>query len=260
MNIHPSSLISEEAELADDVAVGPFCVIEGKVRLGYGCILESHVRLGCKSGITELGKNNVISAGAVVGGPPQDLKYKGEPTKLILGDNNKIRECATLNIGTVGGGATTRVGDSNLFMAYSHVGHDTQIGNENVIANAVSIAGHVKIQDKVIIGGMCAINQFCILGSHSFIGGTAAINKDIAPFSMASGNYAVIRGVNKIGMERSGYTKEEISSAQKAIRILTKSGLRVEESIERIKQECEDTRSVKMILDFVSLSERGLAI
>jgi UDP-N-acetylglucosamine acyltransferase len=190
MNVHPTSYVAKEAIIEDGVEVGPFCVINGKSKIGSGSRLISHVTIGSDSGSVEIGKDNVFYAGTAIGGPPQDKKYKGEDTRLIIGDGNQFRECVTLSLGTMNGGGVTKIGDNNLIMAYSHFGHDSCCGNNNVIANSTQLAGHVSIENNVIVGGMCAINQFARLGNFSFIGGYSAINKDILPYSIAQGNYA----------------------------------------------------------------------
>lgn len=260
MKIHPSSIVSKEAEIADDVEIGPFCSIAGKVTIGSGTKLVSHVSIGSEFGIVEIGKNNLFTSGCVVGGPPQDLKYKSEPTKLIIGDNNMIREMATLNIGTPGGGGVTRLGNGCLIMAYVHVAHDCLLGNNVVIANSTQLAGHVTIEDFARIGGVCAINQFVRIGKFAFIAGDSVINKDIVPYSMAQGRYAVIRATNRIGLERAGYSKEDIESINRAIRILTKGSSTVAEALERIDKECAKSDALDYFLNFIRSSERGLAL
>jgi UDP-N-acetylglucosamine acyltransferase len=260
MQIHPSSIISKHAEIEEGAIVGPFCVVEGRVKIGSGTVLDSNVKIGNPYGTVILGKGNHIFPGANIGGIPQDLKYKKENTELRIGDNNQFRESATVNTGTVTGINYTQIGDDNLFMAYSHVGHDCVIGNKNVIANSVAIAGHVNIQDKVTIGGLVGLSQFITIGSHAFVAGYSAVNKDILPFSMASGIWATIRVTNKVGMERSGFSEEDISFANKVIRTFTKSGLRREEAIEKIRQELGTANPVvNQMLDF-AMSSKGMAI
>jgi UDP-N-acetylglucosamine acyltransferase len=200
--IHPSSVISKQAEIADDVEIGPFCIVRGRVKIGAGSRLESHVMLGNEHGEVEIGKNNVLHAGAAVGGPPQDLSYKGDPTKLIMGDRNVIREFATLNCGTVKGGGVTKVANDCLIMSYAHVAHDCDVGSHVVIANTTQLAGHVTLEDHVKVGGICGINQFVRVGKYSFIAGDSAVNKDILPYTMAQGKYAVMRAANAVGLER----------------------------------------------------------
>ncbi len=257
--VHSSSVISKEAELADDVYVGPFCVITGKVKIDSGTRLESHVSVGNEFGKVTIGKNNRMSPGSVVGGPPQDLSYKGDPTELVIGDNNEIRECATLNCGTFKEKGITRIGNGNLIMAYSHVAHDCALGDRVVLANSCQLAGHVKISDDVKIGGVVCVNQFVRLGEHAYIAGDSTVNKDVAPFTIAQGKYAVMRAANQIGMERAGIDKEEIDAVRRAVRFLTKGNLTLEEVLSKIEQECPPSKSIATFVDFIKTSERGLA-
>ncbi len=260
MQIHPSSVISKDAEIEDGAIIGPFCVVEGKTKIGSGTVLDSNVKVGNPYGTVVLGKNNHLFPGANIGGIPQDLKYKKENTELRVGDNNQFRESVTVNTGTVTGINYTAIGDGNLLMAYAHVGHDCVIGNNNVIANSVGIAGHVTIHDKATIGGMVGLSQFITIGSYAFVAGYSAVNKDVLPFSMASGIWATMRATNKVGMERAGYTEDDISTANKVIRMFSKSGLRREEVIAKVVEELGgDHKITKMMLDFATKS-KGLAI
>ncbi|MDX9730551.1 MAG: acyl-ACP--UDP-N-acetylglucosamine O-acyltransferase [Bdellovibrionales bacterium] len=259
--IHPSSVISKEAEIASDVIIGPFCIIRGRVKLGPGCVLESHVSLGSEHGIVEIGARNRFSAGAVVGGAPQDLSFKGEQTKLVIGDDNTIREMVTINVGSPKAGwGTTRVGSHCLIMAYSHIAHDCSIGDHVVIANTTQLAGHVILEDHVKVGGICAFNQFVKVGTHAYIAGDSAVNKDILPFTIAQGKYAIMRASNRIGMERAGYSKEEVEAINRAVRIITKGGGTVEASVTRIRQECAPSDVLEQFLGFAQNSSRGLAL
>lgn len=259
MAIHPSAIISDEAVIGDNVTIGPFSVIKGKVKIGDGCTIDSHVTLGSDHGIVELGKNNSIAPGAVVGGDPQDLKYKKEETKLIIGDNNIIREYVTLNLGTVTGLGETRIGNNNLFMAYVHVAHDCIISDHVTIANSTQLAGHVELEDHVKIGGVCACTQFVKLGRYSYLAGDSTVNKDVLPYAICSGSFAKMRATNKIGMERSGYSKSEISNIHKALKVVLKGNLTVEESIERIEKECETSDGLTHFIDFLKNSKLGVA-
>jgi UDP-N-acetylglucosamine acyltransferase len=260
VSIHPTSIISKEAEIGSNVKIGPFCVIKGRVKIGNDCVLDSHVSLGNDHGVVELGKANVLLAGAAVGGPPQDLSYAGEPTKLVIGDSNTIREFATLNCGTPKGGALTQVGSHCLIMSYAHVAHDCKIGDHVVIANSTQLAGHVVFEDHVKVGGMCGFNQFVRVGKYAFIAGDAGVNKDILPFTIAQGKYAVMRACNSIGLERAGFTKEDIEAIKGAIRIVTKGGGTIEESIARIQAEILMTPSVQYFVDTMKSSTRGIAL
>lgn len=263
MKIHPTSIISKEAEIGSDVEIGPFCVIKGRVRIGDGCVLESHVSIGNEWGIVEIGKRNRFSAGAAVGGPPQDLSYRGEPTRLVIGDDNLIREFTTLNCGTEKGGGVTRIGSHCMIMAYAHIAHDCQIGDHVVIANSNQLAGHVVMEDHVKTGGMCGFNQFVRIGKHSFIAGDSAVNKDVAPFTIAQGKYAVMRACNTIGLDRAGYPKEEVENVNRAVRILTKGGGTIEEALARIQNECKSGPMIEYFVNFIRASvagSRGLAL
>lgn len=258
--IHPSSVISSEVEIADDVEIGPYCLIQGNVKIGQGTILEGHVTLGSRHGVLEIGKNNHFISGAVIGGPPQDLSYKGEPTKLIIGDNNTFREFTTVNIGTPKGGGVTRIGDNGLFMTYTHIGHDCQIGNNVVIVNGCHLGGHCEIEDSAYIGGVSALNQFTKVGKNAFIAGSSIVNKDILPFCRAQGNYATIRATNKVGLSRKGFPREEVSNIHKAIRIIIMGSHTLDEGIERIKAECTVTPNIEYFINFIRSSKRGIAV
>jgi UDP-N-acetylglucosamine acyltransferase len=259
MLIHPTAVISPEAQIAPDVYIGPFCVIIGKVTIGAGCRLENHVTIGSPSGIVTLGTNNSILAYAAIGGPPQDLSYNGDPTQLVIGNHNVIRECATINIGTVKGGGKTRVGDHCLIMAYCHIAHDCEVGDRVVIANSTQLAGHVHIEEDVKIGGICAFNQFVRVGAHSYIAGDSAVNKDIAPYTMAQGKYAVMRAPNQIGLERAGFSKQDIEGIRKAVKLLIRSALTVDEVVAQIEKDLPQSPALKRFTDFIRTSERGLA-
>ncbi len=259
MTIHPSSVVSKDAEIGKGVHIGPFCVIAGRTRIGDGTRLESHVTVGSEYGVVEIGEDNRISAYAAVGGPPQDLKYKGEPTKLVIGDGNVIRELATINIGTPGGGGLTRIGNHNLIMSYAHVAHDCQVGDHVVIANSSQLAGHVILEDHVKVSGMCGFAQFVRVGKYAYIGGDSAVNKDILPYTIAQGRFAVMRATNRIGLERAGFSKEDIESINRAVRIITKGTGTVEESLERIRQECKMTPAMDFFVRFFKASAKGVA-
>lgn len=259
MGVHETAIIGSNVELGEGVVVGPFSVIKGQTKIGAGTIIESHVSIGSDYGLVTIGTGNHIYQSAVVGGPPQDLKYKDEQTELIVGNNNAIREFVTLNIGTKTGGGKTIIGDGNLLMAYVHVAHDCIVKNNVIIANSTQLAGHVEIDDRVTIGGCCAISQFCRLGKFSYIGGDSTINKDILPFCLAEGRWAVMRATNKIGLERGGFSKSEIESIHKAIRFVTKGNRTVDEAVEKIKAECAPNDHIAHMLNFIATSKKGLA-
>ncbi len=257
--IHPTAVIDPRAELDSDVVIGPYSVIKGKVFIGQGTKIESHVVVGSEHGTVVMGKNNHLFPGAMVGGPPQDLKFKNESTRLEMGDHNIIREFVTINVGTATGGGTTRIGSHNLLMAYVHVAHDCQLGNHIAIANTSNFAGHVTVEDHVRVGGACNFNQFITIGKYAFVAGESAVNKDIMPFTIAQGKYAVSRAPNSIGLERAGFPKEEVDNIYRAIRIITKGGHTIEESIEEIQKECVPSENITYLVDFIRKSERGIA-
>lgn len=259
MSIHPTAIVSKEADLAEGVSVGPYSVIKGRTKIGKGCVVESHVVIGNEAGIVEIGSGNHFLQGASVGTPPQDLTYKGEVTKLVIGDNNTIREFCTLNLGTPKGGGTTVIGNDCLLMAYVHLAHDCKIGNDVVVANCAQFAGHVTVEDHVKISGGCLFSQFITLGTHCYIAGDTAVNKDILPYSIAAGNYATIRATNKIGLERSGFSKETIESIHRAIRFLIRGEGTIEEAVEKIERLCQPSDEIGRILDFVRQSKKGIA-
>jgi UDP-N-acetylglucosamine acyltransferase len=262
--IHPTAIIGPEVELASDVVVGPYSIIRGKTKIGPGCKIESHAVVGSDAGTVELGAKNWIFPGSNIGGAPQDLSYKGESTSLIVGSGNTFRECVTLNLGTTKGGGVTKLGNNNLLMAYTHVGHDCQFGNSIVIANSCQFAGHVEIEDNVRIGGVSAVAQFCRVGRFAYLGGYTVVNKDIIPYSIAQGNFAVCRATNKIGLERAGYSKDEVNKVNKAIRYLTKGDRTLQEALALIEAELMDSElvqslMVQSLMVFIKKSEGGLA-
>lgn len=253
-------MISPDAEIGPDVEIGPYCLIQGKIKIGRGTYIEGHATVGCRSSIIELGENNHISPGAVIGGPPQDISYKGEPTRLEIGSNNVFREFSTVNIATSKGEGRTVIGNNCYFMSYTHVGHDCRIGNNVIVANDTHMGGHCEIEDNVVIGGICAFNQFTRVGKGAFIGGSSVINKDILPFSKANGNWALCRATNKVGLLRKGLPKDEVQNIHKALRIFIMSVDTLEESIARIRSECESSESIDYLIHFVKSSKRGIAI
>lgn len=259
VDIHPTAVIDKRVELDEGVSVGPFSVLKGKVMVGRGTRIESHTVIGSEHGVVVIGRNNQIFPGAMVGGPPQDLKFKNEETCLEIGDNNMIREFVTINVGTKTGTGVTRIGSNNLLMAYVHVAHDCQIGNHIAIANTTNFAGHVHVEDHVRIGGVCSFNQFITIGKYAFIAGDSAVNKDVMPFTMAQGKYAVSRATNEVGLERAGFPKEDIANIYKAIRMVTKGNRTIEEALKDIATECTPSDHITYLTDFIKRSERGIA-
>lgn len=253
--IHPSAIVDPKAELAADVEVGPFSIIGPDVEIGAGTVIGPHVVV---RGPTRIGKGNRIFQFASVGEECQDKKYKGEPTRLEIGDNNVIREGATLHRGTIQDNSLTRVGSNNLFMAYVHIAHDCIVGDNCIFANNASIAGHVHVGDGVILGGFTGVHQFCKVGSFAMTSMYSVVNMDVPAFVMAQGYPARARGMNFEGMKRRGYSKELISQLRAAYRTLYRSGLTLAEALARLQDEAGDSAEMAMLLDSLQRSERGI--
>jgi len=257
--IHPSTVLDGDVQIDDDVEIGPYCLIQGKVRIGKGTLIEGHVSLGYRYGELEIGQHNHFSPGAAVGGPPQDVGYKNERTRLKIGDHNMFREFSTANIATTKGDGETTIGNHGYFMAYTHIGHDCKIGDHVIIANNTHLGGHTELEDHVVVGGVCGFNQFTKVGRFAFIGGGSVVNKDILPFARAHGDHAVCRATNKVGLSRNGFAKEEVENIHRALRILIMGSVTVEEGVERILKECTPSPNIQYLLDFIKKSKRGLA-
>ena len=258
--IHPSSIVDSRAQLADDVVVGPFCIIGPDVVIDSGTVLNSHVTV---AGRTRIGKNNRIFQNAAVGCEPQDKKYQGEDTALEIGDENVIRENCTISIGTVQDHGITRIGSRNLFMANVHIAHDCQVGSDTILANNVAVAGHVWIEDFVILGGQAAVHQFCHLGRNAMIGGAAGILRDVPPYVICSGNPAVPHGLNLVGLRRHGFSQECLFKLKSAYKALYREGNLVADAgreIEELYEGCDEEtlKHLKHFHDFVVYSERGV--
>jgi UDP-N-acetylglucosamine acyltransferase len=248
------AVVSPKAQLGDNVAIGPFTTIEDDVVIGAGTTIGSNALIANGS---RLGRECRIHHGAVLGTPPQDLKYKGEPTTLEVGDHTTIREYATLNRGTHERMKTT-VGSHCFIMAYAHVAHDCDLGNHIILANSVNMAGHVTIEDHAIIGGMTPIHQFVRVGQHSMTGGGFRVPKDIPPYVLAGHEPMVFQGLNIVGLKRRNFSAETIELLEKAYHILYQSRLNVSQAVERIKRDLPQTSEIKNILDFIATSKRGI--
>jgi len=255
MNIHPTAIVSKKAKLGEGLQVGPYSVIGDNVRIGSGTSIGTHCLI---DGNTTIGENCQIFSSAVVGSQPQDLKYKGEKSFLEIGDNNIIRECCTLNLGT-GEGGKTIVGNGNLIMAYSHIAHDCLVGNECVIANGGTLAGHVTIEDKAVVGGLVAIHQFVRVGKISIIGGCSKVVQDVPPFSTCDGHPTKVYGLNLIGLKRSNVSQESMHTLKHAFEILFNSGLTIRHGLERLGKEELRSPEISYLIDFIKSSERGLS-
>lgn len=257
--IHPAAIIDPRAQLADDVQVGPYSVIGEHVRIGAGTVIGAHCVI---DGHTEIGANNTFYRFCSIGGIPQDKKYNGEPTKLVIGDGNTVREYVTINTGTVQDIGTTRLGDDNWIMAYVHIAHDCQIGNHTVIANAVQLAGHIHIGDWCVLGGLSAVHQFVRIGAHTMIGGTSSIRQDIPPYLMGAGDPFRPVGINSEGLGRRGYTQEVIAALKEAYKILYRRQLTVAQATAQIRQLQHERPhahdAIQLLTDFIEKSDRGI--
>ena len=255
MGIHSTALVDPTAEIAPDAEIGPFCVIGSSVTIGARTRLMAHVYV---EGKLDIGEDNVFYPYSTVGVAPQDLKYKGEPSRTRIGNRNKVREFVTIHRGTEGGGMLTSIGDDNLLMAYVHVAHDVLIANHTILANGVTFAGHVRVDDWANIGGHSGIHQFCRIGRHAMIGSYSVINQNVLPFcTIAPEREVKVYGANRIGLERRGFMPDEIEPLQNAFRILTRSGLNTSQAIAKIEEQIPSTPELAELLEFIKGSDRG---
>ena len=252
--IHSQAIVDPGAELATGVTIGPWTRIGPGVRIGAGTMVGGCVLIERN---TTVGENCAIHQGAVLGTPPQDLKFGGEDTQLVVGDRTVIREYATLNRGTSASGLT-RVGDDCLLMAYTHVAHDCRLGDHVILSNSVNMAGHVELDDWVIIGGLTPIHQFVKVGAHAFVGGGSRISQDVAPYCRVAGSPPKLYGLNSVGLERRGFSAEARAALKQAYRVVFQSNLNVSQGLARAREEVESTPEVERFLDFIQNSERGI--
>ena len=253
--IHPAAIISPKAKIGANVYVGPFCRIGDCVTIGNDCRFESHVVV---EGPTTIGENNQFYPFGTIGLQPQDLKFKGEETFLTIGSHNVFREYVNVNRGTKGGGGHTRIGDHNFLMAYAHVGHDSQLGSHIIMANAATLAGHVTIEDHATVGAFSGVHQYCRVGTHGFVGGYRVITRDVLPYSKTvSERNTHAFGPNVIGLERKGFTPEQIQNIKTAFRLLLQSKLNTSQAVEAIREKVQSPE-VKVILDFIETADRGV--
>ena len=253
--IHPSALVDPSARIGSGVSIGPFSVIGAHVEIGEGTRIGPHVVI---DGPTRIGRDNHIYAFAALGGDPQDKKFHGERSELVIGDRNTIREFVTFNRGTADDAGVTRIGDDNWLMAYVHIAHDCVVGNKTIFANASSLAGHVAVEDYVILGGFTLVHQFCKIGAHAFTSMGSVINRDVPPFVTVAGKYAEPHGINSEGLKRRGFDKDRIMSIKRAYRTLYKSGLPLAEARAQLAEAAKDAPDVKLMLEFIDRSERSL--
>jgi UDP-N-acetylglucosamine acyltransferase len=254
-NVHPTAIVDLRAELDSSVEVGPYCLLGAGVKIGKESKIHSHAVI---QGRTTLGEGNEVFPFATIGSIPQDLKYKGEPSELLIGNRNTIREYVSLNPGTAGGGMVTRVGDRNLLMMYCHIAHDCIIGNHNVIANGATLGGHVVIEDFVIVGGLVGIHQFVKIGTGAILGAGSMVSKDVPPYCNATGDRARLRGLNLEGLKRRGFQKSVIEAIHKAYRIAFQSRLKTDDALKKIRQEMAAIPEVERFVSFIANSQRGV--
>ena len=258
MHIHPTAIVDPGAELDGSVKVGPYVIIEKGVKIGRGTEIKPHSVL---TGPTTIGSGNVIGPFATVGAPPQDLKYKGEDTELVIGDNNQIREYVSIHRGTVTGNGITTIGSRNLLMGYVHIAHDCIVGNSAVLANAATLAGHVQVEDYAIIGGLVAIHQFSRIGAFSYIGGLSGISKDVPPFIIVSGTRKEMRvsGINKVGLRRRGFDSDTLKKLNRAYKIIFMTpDLLLKDAIEQAAAEIVECEPVDQLINFFRTSKQGV--
>lgn len=254
-SIHPTAIINGKAELGENVSIGPYSVIEGDVIIGPGTEVGAHVYI---DRFTQIGRNCHIYPFASIGTTPQDKKFKGEKTQVVIGDENVIREYVTINRGTSGGGGVTTLGDQNLLMAYVHVAHDCHLGNGIIMANLATLAGHVILEDYSILNGLVAIQQFVRIGAYAYIGGKTGVQKDIPPYVIASGDRAKLFGLNIVGLKRHDFSDEVIMALKKAYQIIIRSHLTLQEALLRVEKEVPVIPEVVRFLDFIRNSQQGI--
>jgi len=255
MRIHQTAVVDQRANLADDVEIGPYSVVGPAVTIGPGTVVDNHVTI---TGNTTIGSNCHIHSCSVIGGDPQDLKFRGEETEVIIGNNNNIREFVTVNAGTAGGGGKTVIGDDNLLMAYVHIAHDCILGNRLVLANLATLGGHIKVEDGARISGLAAVHHFVAIGRLAFIGGCAKVVRDVPPFITVDGNPARVRGLNLEGLKRSGMSREDIGALKEAYRLVYRSDLNRSQALEEIRaQGLDDNAPTAEFMGALTDSERG---
>jgi len=256
VKIHPTAVVSERAELGEGVSVGPYSIIEEDVTIGPGTVIDAHVMVKAH---TSIGRDCRLYPYASLGTDPQDLLYQGEETRLVIGDNNIIREFATLNRGTPRGGVVTRLGSHNMLMAYTHVGHDCQLGDHVVMVNLATLAGHCHVEDWAVLSGLVAVQQFTRIGTHAFIGGMTGVDKDVPPYCVASDYRARLYGLNTVGLKRRGFPAETVAQLKEAYRLLFRNKDSVlSVNLDRVEESLGHVPEVKRVVDFIRASKRGI--
>jgi UDP-N-acetylglucosamine acyltransferase len=251
--------VSPGAEIAASASIGPFCVIEANVAIGEETTVESHARIGSSHGRVRIGAHNLIQCGAVLGGPAQDYSFADAATELVIGDRNRIGEYVSISLGTRKGGGTTRLGNDNFIMAFVHLGHDCQIADHVVITNGTQLAGHITVEHHALLSGLAGVTQFVRIGAYSFLTAGSFANKDILPYTIAEGHWAVPKAVNRVGLKRAGFGPAARKNVEKAVRILLDKSATVQEAQQRIQDECEPDDAIRHLLDFIAASDRGVA-
>lgn len=254
--IHPTAIVHGGALLDEDVYVGPYCIVGEKVRVGSSTRLDSHVVI---EGRTDIGKGCRVAPFACIGQPPQDMKYKGEDTAAIIGDNNTIREYVTIHRASVGGDGVTSVGDDNFLMAYVHIAHDCKVGSHVIMANYVGLSGHVLVEDHVIIGGLTGLHQFARIGCHAMVGGMSRIINDVPPYVIVAGaEKAHLYGLNTVGLKRKGFSDEAIGELKKAYKILFRDKHTMGEAIRKVQEELPYAEHIRHLVEFIQKNKRGI--
>jgi len=255
MKIHPTAIISPEAEIAEGVEIGAYSIIGPDVHIGKHTVVGPHVVIESH---TDIGERCRIYQFAAIGAAPQDLKFKGEKTRVIIGNDNTIREFVTIHRATAADTGTTVMGDHNLIMAYSHIAHNCILDNHIIMVNAANLAGHIHVEDYAIIGGLSGVHQFTRIGAHCMIGGASAVTRDVAPYLIAAGNHATTHGLNVVGLKRRGFDDETINAIKRAYTLVFRSSLLLKTAIDRIREEVDDVPEVRHFLEFIEKSQRGL--
>jgi UDP-N-acetylglucosamine acyltransferase len=253
--IHPTAIVASDAVIGADVEIGAYSVVQSGVQIGARTVVGPHVVI---AGPTTIGEDNRIHQFASIGDAPQDKKYKGEPTRLEIGHRNVFREYCTVNRGTVTGNAVTRIGDDNMLLAYTHVGHDCTLGNKIVLSNLVMLGGHVEVGDWVIMSGYAGAHQFSKIGAHAFIGNNTAVTRDVPPYVLATGQPAEPRSINSEGLKRRGFTAEQIRNIRNAFRVLYRNGLKLAEAEEQLKVMAQEFPEIQPLVDFLPTSTRSI--
>lgn len=256
MMIHPTAIIDPTAKLADGVEIGAYAYIGPDVEIGSGSKIAHHASI---DRLTSIGADCQVWPFASLGTAPQDIKYKGEPTTLKIGDRVMIREFATVNRGTPDGGGQTLVGDGCMLMAYSHVAHDCHLGRNVIMANCANLAGHVTLEDRCSIGGLVAVHQFTRIGTFCFVGGASAVSKDLPPYTLCEGNRATTHGLNVIGLKRAGFSEEAIEALKQAYRLIFRTRTPINDALDQVRAQVPQTPEVRHLIEFIENSARGVA-